>query len=254
MTPLLRIENAAVRRQGSEILKIDALTIPHGGHIAILGPNGAGKSTLLRLLAREIHPHAARGFVEILGRRDLDQVEARRTLGMADEAAFRALAHDPTVAQIALSGREGTLGIVRTLADAAPLLTRVGLAHLADRRLSTLSAGERRRAIVARALAAEPAGLVLDEPTSAMDPGARRRFLDLLSALAAERTILLVTHHPEEVLPLFDRVLHLHGGRIVFDGPREEGLDPLRLDRLFDGEPPPEEPVADRHQNRHVST
>ena len=236
MTPLVRIHGATVRREGQEILRIEELAIARAGHTAILGPNGAGKSTLLRLLAREIHPHGGRGFVEIAGRRDLTQTEARRALGMADEAAFRAIEHDPTVAEIALSGREGTLGIAREAGDVTALLDRVGLAHLAGRRFSTLSAGERRRAVVARALAAEPEGLVLDEPTSAMDPGARKRFLALLPSLASERTILLVTHHPEEILPLFDRVLHLEGGRVVFDGPHEEGLDPARLDRLFDGD------------------
>ncbi len=236
---LVRIQAATVRRESREILRIDDLTIAQGEHIAILGPNGAGKSTLLRLLGREIHPHGGRGFVEILGRRDLTQVEARRTLGMADEAAFRAIEHDPTVAEIALSGREGTLGIVRDAIDPERILAQVGLAHLAERRFSTLSAGERRRAVVARALAAEPAGLVLDEPTSAMDPGARRRFLALLPSLSERHTILLVTHHPEEVLPLFGRVLHLKEGRIVFDGPREGGLAPERMDQLFDGQTTP---------------
>ena len=250
--PLVRIEAASIRREGREILRIDDLTIPVGGHVAILGPNGAGKSTLLRLLGREIHPHGGRGYVEILGRRDLTQTEARRTLGMADEAAFRAIEHDPTVAEVALSGREGTLGIVHDVIDPGALLATVGLTHLADRRFSTLSAGERRRAVVARALAADPAGLVLDEPTSAMDPGARRRFLALLPSLAERHTILLVTHHPEEVAPLFGRVLHLSHGRIVFDGPREEGLDGGRLDRLFDADAASEKAEGEGHQDGNV--
>ncbi|RYG43609.1 ATP-binding cassette domain-containing protein, partial [bacterium] len=137
-------------------------------------------------------------------------------------------------------GLYGTLGVTlyhevspddEARAEAA--LARAGVIHLAARSLETLSAGEKRRVLIARALVHEPKGLVLDEPTSPLDPGARQRFLKDLERLSETTTVVLVTHHPEEIAPWFGRVLHLAEGRIGFDGDRTSGLEPSRLHDLF---------------------
>lgn len=238
MTPLFEIRDVEVRRDARTLLQIDRLIVD--GHTAILGPNGSGKSTLLKLLSKRIHPFGGAGTVKVDGKERASQEEVRRHLGIVAAELGEGLLADFTVEEIALSGLYNTLGVTafRDVTDqdrqrALASLERVGVAHLAHRSFETLSAGERRRCLIARSLVHEPKGIVLDEPTSSLDPGARRRFLADLERLAKGTVIVLVTHHPEEIAPWFRRVLHLEGGRVVFDGSREEGLSTKRLDALF---------------------
>jgi iron complex transport system ATP-binding protein len=115
-------------------------------------------------------------------------------------------------------------------------LARVEAGHLADRPLNELSAGERRRVLIARALITTPDALVLDEPTAGLDPVARHRFMESIRRLAqAGTTLIVVTHHIDEIIPEIQRVVLLREGKIAFDGPVEEGLTSERLGNLFGG-------------------
>jgi iron complex transport system ATP-binding protein len=123
--------------------------------------------------------------------------------------------------------------VVREAVAAA--LARVSVTHLADRALATLSTGERRRVLIARSLVHAPELLVLDEPTTGLDLAARHQFLTILSGLIKQPglTLLVVTHHLEEIVPGFEHVVLLQRGQVAFDGPASEALTPERLSVLF---------------------
>jgi iron complex transport system ATP-binding protein len=113
-------------------------------------------------------------------------------------------------------------------------LVRVEASHLAAKPLKEMSAGERRRVLIARALVTRPEALVLDEPSAALDLVARHRFMETIRRLAGEgTTLLLITHHVDEIIPETQRVVLLNEGRIAFEGRPEEALTPARLQDVF---------------------
>ncbi len=204
-------------------LDVPALAVAESEVLAVIGPNGAGKSTLLRVLALLEAP--ARGSVTVRGvpaRSAAERLALRRRMASVFQ---NPLLCDTTVAANAclpLAFR----GVAR--AEAArrvgPWLERLGIAHLADRPARTLSGGEAQRTSLARAFAAEPEVLFLDEPFAALDPPTREALLDDLAALlaAARTTTVFVTHDRDEALRLGDRVAVLLEGRIAQLGPPEE--------------------------------
>lgn len=221
------------------MLRSVTLQIRTGEHVAVLGPNGAGKSTLLALLSRALYPSS--GTVRVLGRERWDVHELRSQLGVVSAALEGRLVPESTVREAVLSGFLGDLGHYRAedlpagAAEATEAaLDQVEIAHLAHRPLPTLSSGERRRAMLARALAHRPSTMVLDEPTSSLDLASRHRFLDLLAKLMDQGlNVLLVTHHLEELLPGFGRVILLREGGVFADGPREAVMSSESLSRCF---------------------
>jgi iron complex transport system ATP-binding protein len=113
-------------------------------------------------------------------------------------------------------------------------LERIEASHLAGQLVGEMSAGEKRRILIARALVHRPQQLLLDEPSNALDLAAQRELRETLSRLAREGTgLVLVTHHLGEILPEIERVILMHAGRIVGDGPRAELLTEARLSELF---------------------
>jgi len=113
----------------------------------------------------------------------------------------------------------------------------VGAGHLAAKRIDEMSTGEARRILIARALAPDPRALLLDEPTTGLDLVARQHFLTMLQAVARQgKTLLLVTHHIEEVLPEIRRVILLREGRVFLEGPKEEVLTSTHLSTLYEAE------------------
>jgi iron complex transport system ATP-binding protein len=144
---------------------------------------------------------------------------------------------------VALSGLLGSHGVfshhqvdeaMRVRAREA--LERVEAGHLAGRPLNELSAGERRRVLIARALVTTPEALVLDEPTAGLDPVARYRFMESIRRLAQQgTTLILVSHHIDEIIPEIGRVVLLRLGRVVFDGPTDQALTAERLGEVFGG-------------------
>ncbi len=240
MTPLIELDGASVVRDGRTILHGLSLTVEEGSHVAILGPNGCGKSTLIRLLAREIHAHGGLGSYRVSGRERWAQAELRTVLGVVSAEPREPLLGDPSGLDLAVSGLLGTYGVLvqhrvapEMLARGRAALAQVGAAHLEAQTLATMSAGEARRCWIARALAPGPRGLVLDEPTTGLDFVARSRFLETVRSLMATTTVVLVTHHLEEVVPEIGRVLLLREGRIVADGPRGEVMTREKIAGAF---------------------
>lgn len=242
-TPLLTLRHATVLRNGRAILHVDDLAIHDGERVAVLGPNGSGKSTLVGLLTRDVRPLARDDGPSVLltGRERWDLLEARRLLGVVSNALQEDYADAIAVTDVVLSGFFGSIGLYRPTAVTSEMLTRatalmteLGIAELAGRTFGTLSTGEARRALIARALAPEPRTLVLDEPCDGLDPHATWSFLRTLrSLLRGDRGLVLVTHHVEDIVPEITRVIMLREGRVLADGDKRELLTSSALSELF---------------------
>jgi iron complex transport system ATP-binding protein len=244
--PLLSIDRATVVRDGRTLLDALSLVIAEGQHTAILGPNGSGKSTLVKLIERRLYPlvHADRSpVVQVFGRDRWNVAELRRLVGVVSADLRREFeASSDTAMDAVLSGffAATTLGLDHEVSDtmregATEALRRVGATHLADRDVGTLSTGEARRVLIARALVHRPRALLLDEPSAGLDPGTRRRFVELLRQLAREgTTLVLVTHHVEEIVPEIEQIVMLRDGALFARGPKAALLTDTQLSALFD--------------------
>jgi iron complex transport system ATP-binding protein len=228
------LREVGVRRSGTTILADVSLTIGRRDHLAVLGPNGAGKTTLLRVLSTYLYPTHGEAMVlgTTFGRGDLR--ELRHRIGFVsvglDPLVHERAAALPLVAVACRGGLWPPPGILddpdlRVAAERA--LQRVGASHLADRRVDTLSQGERQRVRIARALATDPDLLLLDEPFAGLDLGGREALLADVSRLLADPdgpTAVIVTHHLEELPPAIGSALLLREGRQVAAGPVSEVL------------------------------
>jgi len=241
-TPLIELDGVTVMRRGRAVLADLSLTIGAHERVAIVGPNGAGKSTLLKLITRECYPVPTASTVcRIFGRDRWNVRDLRTQLGIISNDLAAALEPYETVREIVLSGYFSAISLERENevagemeAAAMAALARLGATHLADRELGTLSSGEARRALIARALVHRPLALIFDEPTSSLDFVAQRDARRTMRALAAQGVgIVLVTHDLADIVPEIDRVVLIADGRIVRDGPKRASLEPVALGELF---------------------
>jgi cobalt/nickel transport system ATP-binding protein len=214
---------------GQAALRGVDLTIAAGERVALLGPNGAGKTTLVLHLNGVLEPQ--RGTVTVaglpVGKPSLREI--RRRVGIVfqdpDDQLFMPTVHDDVAfgpANLGLKGAELEESVERALA-------LVGMEAFADRPPNHLSFGQRRRVAVATVLAMEPEILVMDEPSSNLDPASRRELADILGRL--DVTLLMVTHDLPYALELCPRALVINDGRIVASGPTADILSDERLMR-----------------------
>ncbi len=245
-SPLLTIDGASVLRDERLILDDIELNVTAGQHTAILGANGAGKSTLVKLIARQVYPLAredGRGRVRVFGRERWNVTELRGLLGIVSPSLQREYTgkRPLEVFDAVVSGFFAARGLSmqhHATADmrerAATALAELGASRLAGREMASLSTGEARRVLIARALVHHPRALLLDEPCAGLDLASRRRFLERLRALArGGTTLLLVTHHIEEILPEVDWIVLLAGGRVLQQGPKAALLTDAALSATF---------------------
>ena len=247
-SPVLELCHLSSMRGGVRVLHDLSLRIERGQHTAILGPNGAGKSSLMRLLMLEDRPLASDGPppLRLFGHASWDLMELRQHLGVVTgdlDAGFGWSTSRGRVRgfDVALSGLFGSQGVFanNTVTDqmreqATEALRRVAAEHLSGKPLNEMSAGERRRVLIARALVTRPDALLLDEPTSGLDLVVRHRFMESVRVLAREgTTTIIVTHHVDEIVPEIERVILLREGRIAFDGPPKVALSAEHLGPVF---------------------
>ena len=195
---------------------------------------------------REGFSRAAPSPIRIFGRDRWDVFELRTRMGIVSADLHDKFVHGNsngvvTGADAVVSGFFATQGVFAhqavtdaMRARAAEALDRVEAGHLARRTLDTLSTGEARRVLIARALVHDPAVLVLDEPTRGLDLVARHQFMERVRAIAQQgTTILLVTHYVDEIIPEIDRVILLHRGQVAGDGSKAATLTSDRLSNVF---------------------
>ncbi len=220
----LAIDMVDIDKRFGAVLALDGIRLGIGpGITGLLGPNGAGKTTMMRLLATVLAPD--RGTLRLLDRdpgRDGDRVEIRRRLGYLPQEPgfyqrFSAFAFVDYVAILKEMSRERARH-----QEVQRVLDVVGLGEHASRRIKDLSGGMRRRLALAQALLGDPELLLLDEPTTGLDPEQRLKFRSLISQLPNRPTVLLSTHQTEDVTALCERVIVLAEAAVRFDGsPRD---------------------------------
>ncbi|MGW6916432.1 ABC transporter ATP-binding protein [Kitasatospora sp. NPDC054939] len=229
---MLRTRGVDVVRDGRYLLRGISLAVRPGEHWALLGPNGAGKTTLLSLLGAVSHP--TRGEVEVLGKR-LGRVDIRELRGHLGHVNPRHPLRSPlAVREVVLTGAANTIepDLYRKpspeeVERAEQLIETLGMTAMARAAWTTLSQGERGRALIARALMPSPRLLLLDEPATGLDLTARELLLDSLDLLRhqhPELASVLVTHHLEELPESTTHALLLRGGETVAAGPVAEVL------------------------------
>jgi len=243
----LDLRNVNVARGDRVVLHDVNLRVRAGEHVAILGPNGCGKSTLILTITCQLYPIIQPGMlVRIFGRERWDLTELRRHFGIVSAGPMGAeLPGERTAVTSGLDAVIAGFFSASTLwpnlhvtdemrARAREALQRMEATHLAAQLVGTMSAGEKRRVLIARALVHRPQQLLLDEPSNALDLAAQRELRESLRLLAAEGTgLVMVTHHLSDILPEIERIILMRDGRIVADGPREHLLTEARLSELF---------------------
>ncbi len=213
-----------------------------GDRWVVLGPNGAGKSSLLDVVSARAHPTSGEAWVlgERLGL--VDVFALRQRIGIVGPSVAAAIPGAERVRDAVLTAAWGMTGHWREEYDpqdldrADALLSGLGVGALAQRPFGTLSDGERKRVLIARALMPDPELLVLDEPAAGLDLGAREELIGLLTLLAADAAapaIVLVTHHVEEIPAGFTHAMLLAQGEVVARGPLAEVIRGAMLSRTF---------------------
>ncbi len=238
---VLELDGVSLDIEGRPILRDITWRAERGEKWIILGRNGSGKTSLMRLLSGFGFPSRGRVEVlgELLGRTDLHVL--RRRVGWIHGDLAADIPSFMTALEVVLSGAEGSLVVYEQApgaeeAMALRMLESLGMKDFADRRFFRLSTGERQRVLIARALASGPELLLLDEPCLGLDPGAREEFLESLAGLLAARpdlSVVFVTHHVDEIIDGFSRVLILEEGSVLASGQTEEVLTPVMVKRLF---------------------
>lgn len=249
-SPILQFQDVTAFRNDTKVMDQFSLTIRPGQHTAIVGPNGSGKSTFIQLLTHQLYPVAHSDNttpIRVFGKDHWNVSELRKRIGIVSADLEYEISHNLKAGR--LSGRDVVLSgffssmqlfghhkitdKMKRKADTA--LSSINANYLADRMFSRMSAGEARRILIARALVTEPEMLVLDEPTTALDLVARQKCLQLVREIARQgTTIIIVTHHIEEVIPEIDHVLLLKDGSAAFSGSKEKVFTSSNMSIVYD--------------------
>ena len=193
------------------------LRVEPGQFVVLTGPNGSGKSTLIKLMVGLLSPD--QGEVRILGE-VADRRAAQRLVGYAPQSSPGRMVLPVSVLEVVEAGVTPSGSLLSRPGDGerkeiAAALDSVGLGELADECVFELSGGQQQRAVIARALVGNKAVLILDEPTTGIDPGFRPRMVeDLRKRADAGAAILVVSHDPDDFHEVCDRILFMEGGRL----------------------------------------
>lgn len=239
---LVDFTDVSIRRSGYTLVGPVTWQVELDEKWVILGPNGAGKTSLLRMAAAEVHPTTGTAHLlgETLGKVDVSELRPR--IGLSSAALAARVPAGEKVMDLVVSAGYAVLGRWRERYDrmdtdrAVDMLESLGAEHLAERTYGTLSEGERKRVLIARALMTDPELLLLDEPAAGLDLGGREELVGRLAELAADPdapATVLVTHHVEEIPPGFTHGMLLKEGQIVAQGLLEDVLTAENLSSAF---------------------
>src|SRR3989441_106782 len=239
---VLDVRDLQVRRGKTMILNRVSWRVERGQHWVILGANGSGKTSLLSALTGYLTPSG--GEIAVLGRRygETDWRELRKRIGLVSSSVRQMMSgSEPALATI-VSGKYAMIdlwGIVSRAdrARALRILNQIECDYIAERPWAFLSQGERQRVLIGRALMANPPVLILDEPCAGLDPVAREHFLQFLDRLGRREnapTLVLVTHHVEEIMPVFNHALLLRAGHVLATGRKRRVLRSGLLSDAFE--------------------
>lgn len=225
---VIDLSSVTVRRGSKNILESITWQVEENQRWVIMGPNGAGKTTLMQICTGYIHPTSGKAKIldQELGKTDVRELRSR--IGLSSAALNSFLPPEEDVFNSVLTASYGITGRWRERYDEVDyhrtniLLSDWGLTQLAKRTVGTLSEGERKRVHIARALMANPEILILDEPAAGLDVAGREDLVGRLARLASDvtsPTLILVTHHVEEIPPNFTHALLLSDAKLSAIGP-----------------------------------
>ena len=239
--PVLEVSRLRIARESKVILRALDWRVEPSQHWVVLGPNGSGKSSLLAALTGYFAPTA--GTLSVLGETfgRSDWRELRRRIGLVGPSVAAMIQPSEPSLHVVAGGVDGSINLWKrpqptVLRKARQLLRLLKVGELAARPWGHLSQGERQRVLIARALASDPALLILDEPCAGLDPVARADFLKLVRGLPRLRpglSLVLVTHHVEEIVPVFTHVLMLRRGSVLAAGRLVDVMNSGNLAQLF---------------------
>jgi iron complex transport system ATP-binding protein len=239
--PVIEVASLRVDRDALILDAVDWRVDP-GQHWVILGANGSGKTSLLSVLTGYLAPTA--GTISVLGETygRSDWRELRTRVGLVSSSVHQLMPPHESALNAVASGRRALIGMWGEVGEAdskraGEILREVEAEYLSDRPWRFLSQGERQRVLIGRALMADPRLLVLDEPCAGLDPVAREHFLGFVERMLGRPgapTLVLVTHHVEEIVAGFSHVLVLRAGRVLAAGSRENVMTSAILTRAFD--------------------
>lgn len=238
---ILAVSSLTVRRGTDLILDGVSWTIRPGEHWVIVGANGSGKTSLLSALTGYLTPTS--GEVEVLSQHygRTDWQELRKRIGLVSSAIRQRIPPDEPALETVVSGKYAMIDFWGRMTplerrQGRRILRSIECGALEKRPWLFLSQGERQRLLIGRALMAKPRVLILDEPCAGLDPAAREHFLQFLRRLARGShppALVLVTHHVEEIMPVFSHALILKNGQVLASGPLRKTLDSETLSRAF---------------------
>ena len=242
---IIEFENIDVGYDENIVLKDINLKIKSGEHFAILGANGSGKSTLMKLIQSQIHPRHTKKFKkEIFGKSIYSIFDLKKELGVITNDLhnyFEKEAGYLTGFEVVLSGFYSSIGIFthqdftkKQIQKAIEVMNFLEIIDLKNKKVSSMSTGQLRKCIVARALIHDPKAFVLDEPTVGLDIKAQINFIKLLQKISLKSTIILVTHHLEEIFPEIKNVALIYNNTIFKIGKKEDILNSENLSTIFD--------------------
>ena len=242
---LIDICNATIWRGSTCVFEHLTLQIAQHERVVILGPNGSGKTTLLKTINRELYPVVADdSWLRILGQETWNVWDLRRHIGVVSADLQQRYTPTTTAIEVVLSGFYSSIGVHGTLAglisddqvaSAAAALARLGIAPLRDTPLQSMSTGQQRRCLLARALVHEPATLILDEPTTGLDLAASFDYLARVRRLGDDGcNIVIVTHHLSDIPPEVERIIVLKEGKVVADGSKADVLTDALLSEVYE--------------------
>jgi iron complex transport system ATP-binding protein len=239
---LIDFRDVSLHRSGHVLVGPVSWSVELDERWVIIGSNGAGKTSLLRIAAAAEHPSSGVAYVlgERLGRVDMSELRSR--VGFSSAVLAQRVPGNEIVRDLVVSAGYAVMGRWRERYEevdynrAIDMLESLGAEHLADRTYETLSEGERKRVLIARALMTDPELLLLDEPAAGLDLGGREELVARLSDLAADPdapALVLVTHHVEEIPLGFSHCMLLSEGRVVAAGLLSDVLTGENLSAAF---------------------